>query len=69
MYASAQMKLVGSIQSSTEVMKAMSSLMRLPELQQTMQNMSKEMMKMGIIEEMMEDTMEALDDIDEGNKQ
>ena len=50
-------------------MKAMSSLMRLPELQQTMQNMSKEMMKMGIIEEMMEDTMEALDDIDEGNKQ
>ena len=62
----AQMKLAGSIKSSTDVMKSMSSLMKLPELQKTMQEMSKEMMKMGIIEEMVEDTMDSvLDDVDE----
>lgn len=63
----AQMKLAGSIKSSTEVMKAMSGLMKLPEMQKTMTEMSKEMMKMGIMEEMMEDTLDSvLDDVDEG---
>lgn len=63
----AQMKMAGSIQSSTEVMKTMSGLMRIPEMQKTMTEMSKEMMKMGIIEEMMEDTFDSvLDDVDEG---
>jgi charged multivesicular body protein 3 len=61
------MKLAGSIKSSTDVMKSMSSLMKLPELQRTMTEMSKEMMKMGIIEEMVEDTMDSVldNDIDE----
>ena len=42
-------------------------LIKVPEIQKTMQNMSKEMMKMGIIDEMMEDAMESLDpeDIEE----
>ena len=52
------MKIAGSMQSSTEVMKSMSNLMRIPELQKTMQEMSKEMMKAGIIDEMINDTMD-----------
>jgi len=56
----AQMKLMGSIQSSTEVMKVMSGLMRVPEMQKTMTEMSREMMKMGIIEEMMEDSIDSV---------
>lgn len=64
----AQMKIAGSMKSSTEVMKSMSSLMSIPELQRTMQEMSKEMMKAGIIDEMIQDTMDSVldqdDDID-----
>lgn len=61
------MKLAGSIQSSTEVMKAMSGLMKIPEMQRTMTEMSKQMMKMGIIEEMMEESIDSvLEDVDEG---
>lgn len=62
-----QMKIAGSMKSSTEVMKAMSSLMKLPELQKTMQEMSKEMMKMGIIDELINETVDSVlddDDID-----
>ena len=62
------MKIAGSMKSSTEVMKSMSSLMSIPELQRTMQEMSKEMMKAGIIDEMIQDTMDSVldqdDDID-----
>ncbi len=50
----AQMKLAGALKSSTEVMKAMSNLVKLPELQKTMQSLSKEMMKAGIIDEMVQ---------------
>jgi len=55
-------KLAGSLQKSTEVMKSMNSLVRVPEMQATMASLSKEMMKAGIIEEMMEDTMEGMED-------
>ena len=48
------------MQSSAEVMQTMQKLVRLPEIQKTMMEMSREMMKAGIIEEMMEDTMEGL---------
>merc|ERR1711976_1040950 len=48
----AQVRVAGSLSKSADTMKAM-------------QQMSKEMMKAGIIEEMMEDTFEALDDQDE----
>ena len=40
-----QLRVAGSLQQSTEVMKAMQQLVRLPELQKTMMEMSKEMMK------------------------
>ncbi len=37
--------MAGSLQQSTEVMKAMQQLVKLPELQKTMMDMSREMMK------------------------
>lgn len=61
----AQLRVVGSLQKSTEVMKNMQQLVKLPEIQKTMMEMSKEMMKAGIIEEMMDDAMENLEDQDE----
>ncbi len=60
-----QLRVAGSLQQSTEVMKAMQQLVKLPELQKTMADMSKEMMKAGIIEEMMEDAMENLEEEEE----
>uniref|UniRef100_A0A2K6CYS7 Charged multivesicular body protein 3 n=1 Tax=Macaca nemestrina TaxID=9545 RepID=A0A2K6CYS7_MACNE len=50
---------------STEVMKAMQRLVKIPEIQATMRELSKEMMKAGIIEEMLEDTFESMDDQEE----
>jgi len=57
----ATLKVTGALQTSTEVMKSMQSLVRLPEIQKTMQELSREMMKAGILEEMVEDTMEGLE--------
>jgi charged multivesicular body protein 3 len=54
------MKIAGSMKASTEVMKSMSNLMKIPELQKTMTEMSKEMMKAGIIDEMINDTMDSV---------
>ena len=56
----ANIKVAGSLSKSTEVMKTMQQLVKLPEIQKTMMEMSREMMKAGIIEEMMEDTMESI---------
>lgn len=50
---------------STEVMQAMQRLVRIPEVAQTMQEMSKEMMKAGIIEELLDETFEGMEDQDE----
>jgi len=50
------------IQASTDVMKLMNKLTKVSEISQTMQELSKEMTKAGIIEEMMEDTMAMSDD-------
>jgi len=61
----ATLRIAGSLQQSTEVMRAMQALIKVPEIQATMQEMSKEMMKAGIIEEMLEDTMESMEDQDE----
>ena len=63
----AQMKIAGAMKSSTDVMKAMSNLMKLPELQKNMQELSKEMMKTGIIEELITESIDNVledDDID-----
>ncbi|CAD7688394.1 unnamed protein product [Nyctereutes procyonoides] len=48
-----------------EVMEAMQSLVKIPEIQATMKDLSKEMTEAGIIEEMLEDTFESMDDQDE----
>lgn len=46
-------------------MQAMQTLVRLPEIAHTMQEMSKEMMKAGIIEEMLDETMSSVEDEEE----
>ncbi|XP_020775282.1 charged multivesicular body protein 3 [Boleophthalmus pectinirostris] len=58
----ALVRVSGSLQKSTEVMKAMQSLIKVPEIQATMRELSKEMLKAGIIEEMLEDTFESMED-------
>ncbi|OCT96632.1 charged multivesicular body protein 3 [Xenopus laevis] len=65
----AVLRVSGSLQKSTEVMKAMQNLVKLPEIQATMRELSKEMMKAGIIEEMLEDTFEGMEDQDEMEEQ
>jgi len=54
----------GAFEKSTSVMKAMGKLVKAPEMAATMRTMQAEMMKMGIIEEVVDDAMEALDDDD-----
>uniref|UniRef100_A0A2K5BWS8 Charged multivesicular body protein 3 n=1 Tax=Aotus nancymaae TaxID=37293 RepID=A0A2K5BWS8_AOTNA len=63
----AVLQVAGSLQKSTEVSKrkAMQSLVKIPEIQATRRELSKEMMKAGIIEEMLEDTFESMDDQEE----
>uniref|UniRef100_A0A2K5C4V0 Charged multivesicular body protein 3 n=1 Tax=Aotus nancymaae TaxID=37293 RepID=A0A2K5C4V0_AOTNA len=61
----AVLRVAGSLQKSTEVMKAMQSLVKIPEIQATRRELSKEMMKTGIIEEMLEDAFESMDDQEE----
>ncbi|XP_003744328.1 charged multivesicular body protein 3 [Galendromus occidentalis] len=61
----ASLRVAGSIQKSTEVMKSMQALVKVPEVAQTMQELSREMMKAGVIEEMMEDTMDEILDNNE----
>jgi charged multivesicular body protein 3 len=58
----AMAKVTGSLQKSTEIMKLSNSLVKIPQLSATMREMSMEMMKAGIMEEMMEETLETLDD-------
>ncbi|KAG7461549.1 hypothetical protein MATL_G00192240 [Megalops atlanticus] len=59
------LRVAGALQKSTEVMKAMQSLVKIPEIQATMRELSKEMMKAGIIEEMLEDTFDSMEDEEE----
>ncbi|XP_013409490.1 charged multivesicular body protein 3 [Lingula anatina] len=63
----ATVRLTGALEKSTEVMNSMQQLVKLPEIQATMMAMSKEMMKAGILEEMLDDTFESLesDDLEE----
>lgn len=61
----ATLRVAGSLQKSTEVMQAMQNLIRLPEIAGVMRDMSKEMMRAGIIEEMLEETMESVEDTEE----
>ncbi|KAF5388029.1 hypothetical protein D9615_000458 [Tricholomella constricta] len=60
----AMIKVTGSLQKSTEIMKLSNALIKLPQISQTMREMSMEMTKAGIMEEMLEDTLE-MDEDDE----
>ncbi|VDN01576.1 unnamed protein product [Thelazia callipaeda] len=57
----ATVRMAGSLQQSTEVMRNMQHLVKVPEIMSTMRELSKEMMKIGIIDEMIEETMEAVE--------
>ncbi len=59
-----QAKVMGALQKSSEVMKIMNNLVKMPEIQETMKNLSKEMTKAGVMEEMINDTMDSLEDDD-----
>jgi len=61
----ATVRLAGTLEKSTEVMSSMQNLIKVPEIQAVMMAMSREMTKAGIIEEMLEDTMESMDDQEE----
>lgn len=56
----AQVKVMGAISKSTEVMQIMNNLMKVPEIAATMREMSKEMQKAGIMEDMINDTMDGV---------
>ncbi|KAI4526546.1 Snf7-domain-containing protein [Schizophyllum commune Tattone D] len=58
----AMAKVTGTLQKSTEIMKASNSLVRLPQISQSMREMSMEMTKAGIMEEMMDDVMDMEED-------
>jgi len=60
----AQVKMTGHMQKSAQVMAQMNRLVKVGDIQQTMQEMQKEMMTAGVIEEMMDDAMDVLDDED-----
>jgi len=58
----AMLKVTGSLQKSTEIMKLSNELVKLPVIAQSMREMSMEMTKTGIMEEMLEETMEMNED-------
>jgi len=58
----AMIKVTGSLQKSTEIMKLSNTLIKLPQISQTMREMSMEMTKAGIMEEMLEDTLDMEED-------
>jgi len=58
-------KVTGSLQRSTEIMKLSNQLIKLPQINAVMREMSMEMTKAGIMEEMLDDTLEGLDEDEE----
>jgi len=52
------MKVAGIMQKSTQVMGMMNNLVKLPQLNQVMMTMAREMEKAGLIEEIMDDAMQ-----------
>ncbi|KAF9780108.1 vacuolar sorting protein Vps24 [Thelephora terrestris] len=60
----AMVKVTGTLQKSTEIMKLSNSLIRLPQISEVMRNVSMEMQKAGIIDDMMEDMLDAQEDED-----
>lgn len=60
----AMANLSGSIKKSTDLMRMMNCLVNLPQLRASMQEMSKEMQRMELISESIDDTMEMMDEDD-----
>ncbi|CAG8805985.1 26457_t:CDS:2 [Gigaspora margarita] len=60
----ATLKITGSLNKSVEVMKMVNGLTKLPEISKGMQELSVEMTKAGILDEMIEDTFESFEDSD-----
>lgn len=61
----AMFKVTGSMSKSTEIMKLSNQLVSLPQMTAAMRSMNAEMVKAGIMEEMLEDTMEMGEDEEE----
>ncbi|PNS18761.1 Vacuolar protein sorting-associated protein 24 [Sphaceloma murrayae] len=61
-------KIEGSIKASTSIMKDVNTLVRLPELTGTMRELSQELTKAGIIEEMVGDTLDVQDALEEDDE-
>ena len=61
----AQQKVTGHLQKSAEVMKMMNKLTKTEQVRDSMQKMQEEMMKAGLLEEMVDDAMGALDGDDD----
>ncbi|CAK5275543.1 unnamed protein product [Mycena citricolor] len=58
----AMVKVTGTLQKSTEIMKLSNQLIKLPQISQTMREMSMEMTKAGIMEDMLEDVIDMDED-------
>ena len=59
------LKVSGAIQKSTEVLSRMNNLTKITEISSIMQELSRELMKAGIIEEMLEETIDEVTGMDE----
>jgi len=62
-------KIEGSLKTSTGIMRDVNSLVKLPELTGTMQELSRELMKAGVIEEMVGDMMPDAELVDEEDEE
>ena len=60
----ATIKVCGSLQKSSELMHSVNAVMRVPIIASQMQELQKEMMKAGIIEEMVDDALDVALDVD-----
>ncbi|GME75506.1 unnamed protein product [Ambrosiozyma monospora] len=65
-------KIKGSMQKSTVIMKQVNSIVKLPEMSRTVQELSRELMKAGVIDEMTDDIIDSAeleDDLDEDEQE
>lgn len=59
--AASMMKMQGAISKSNDIMRTMNQLINIPELKETMNTMSREMMKTGLIDEIMSDAFSSIE--------
>lgn len=59
------LKVMGAMEKSANVMKSMQNLVKVAEISEAMQELSREMMKAGILDEMLEETLEDVTDMDD----